>query len=78
MSLDQRPSGTNRAMRAAAITTPHDTPRHTVEKIGGSSMSRTADLLDTGLSGGRCVGDRSDRPESESCKWSAPLSLRGL
>lgn len=35
------------------MTTPQDTPRHTVEKIGGTSMTRTADLLDTVLIGNR-------------------------
>ncbi len=35
------------------MTTTQDTPRHTVEKIGGTSMSRTAELLDTVLIGNR-------------------------
>jgi aspartate kinase len=43
------------------MTTTQDIPRHTVEKIGGSSMSRTAELLDTVLIGGRSGDDLYNR-----------------
>ena len=38
------------------MTAIHTSPRHTVEKIGGTAMSRTRELLDTVLIGGR-TGD---------------------
>jgi aspartate kinase len=43
------------------MITTQDTPRHTVEKIGGSSMSRTAQLLDSVLIGTRSGDDLYNR-----------------
>ena len=51
---DQGAPGNTRGARGVNMTTIQEIPNHTVEKIGGSSMSRTAELLETVL-----IGDRS-------------------
>jgi aspartate kinase len=54
LHIDQGAPGKTPAARGVRMTTTQDTPRHTVEKIGGTSMSRTAELLETVL-----IGERS-------------------
>jgi aspartate kinase len=46
-----------------------ETPRHTVEKIGGTSMARSQELLDTVLIGDRKGADLYNRIFVVSGLW---------